>query len=110
MSSSVSVSSNNKAGAPVAASTEKLLLNIGLKSSIGLAVSSLAALVAMRKPGGRLFLTGLGTGAGLGYAWCQNDVHLKNPSVVSLPESAQAEFKSFYNWGSSLVPSFAKFK
>ena len=92
------------------ASNERLLLNIALKSGIGLVGSGLVALLASRKAGGRLFVTGLGTGAGLGYAWCQNDLHLRNPNLVQIPESAEAEFTRYNTWVASKIPSFAKFK
>ena len=92
------------------ASNERLMLNIALKAGAGLVASGLIALLAARKSGGRLFITGLGTGSGLGYGWCQNDVHLKHPDLVSLPESAQTEFNSYYAWCAGKIPSFAKFK
>jgi hypothetical protein len=89
---------------------ERLALNVGLKAGMGLAVSGLLSVIAFRSGGARLFMTGLGTGGGLGYAWCQNDLFLKGNPGVALPLSFKGEFDRYWAKASDMVPSFAKFK
>jgi hypothetical protein len=95
---------------PVASTNQQLLVNLGLKAGTGVLVGGLMALLVARKPGPRLFITGLSSGAGLGYAWAQNDFHLKHPAVVTLPASPEAEFDRYWKIAASKVPDFAKFK
>lgn len=95
---------------PVARQNERLALNIAMKSSAGLAVSGLLSMLAFRGAGARLFVMGLGTGSGLGYAWCQNDVFLKNNTAVALPLSVQHEFDRYWAKAAEMIPNFAKFK
>ena len=57
---------------------QRLMLNLALKTNFGLVCSGILSLLLARKSGGRLFITGIGTGTGFGYAWCQNDVYLKD--------------------------------
>jgi hypothetical protein len=89
---------------------ERLMLNVALKATVGLAASGLISVLALRGSGGRLFLTGLGTGGGLGYAWCQNDMFLKDNKSVELPLSIQTEFDRYWSRAGEMVPNFAKFK
>lgn len=89
---------------------ERLALNVAMKGAIGLTAAGLVSMLALRGAGARLFVTGLGTGSGLGYAWCQNDVFLRDNKAMALPMSVQQEFDKYWTQAASLVPDFAKFK
>ena len=111
MSSSTPVKKNTAAPSAVLSSiNEQLALNVAMKATLGAAACGLVSLLALRGAGPRLFLTGLGTGSGLGYAWCQNDVFLKDNKAVTLPVSIQHEFDKYWSQASNMVPDFAKFK
>ena len=89
---------------------QRLMLNLALKGGAGFALSGLTALVAFRRGGARLFLAGLGAGSGVGYAWAQNDLFLKDNKAVELPGSLEGEFDRYYRQAASMVPEFARFK
>lgn len=93
-----------------ASQTERLVLNVAIKSALGFATAGLVSVLALRGTGPRMFVTGLGMGSGLGYAWCQNDVFLKDNKAVALPLSLQHEFDKYWRDAGKLVPDFAKFK
>ena len=87
------------------------MMNLGIKGSLGLVSSGIISLLVARNSASRMFLTGLGSGLGLGYAWCQNDAFLKDPkSLVDLPKDFQTEFDIAWKKAASYVPDFAKFK
>ena len=109
------MSSQTKLSAATPASTlsenQRLILNLGIKTTVGIVSSGLLSLLVARRSVSRLFVTGLGTGFGMGYGWCQNDFYLKNPTQsVGLPESFQAEFDRYWKKASGSIPDFAKFK
>lgn len=89
---------------------QRLALNMGLKTQAGLVLSGLASLLLARRAGTRLLLTGLGTGWGAGYAWCQNDYYLKDPASTQLPLSLESEVDKYYQMINQSIPSFLKFK
>lgn len=95
---------------PIVSENQRLALNIALKTGFGFSLGGISALLLARKAGGRLFITGIATGAGLGYAWCQNDMYLKDPKLCSIPISFQNEFDEYWKRAAAKVPSFAKFK
>lgn len=92
------------------ASTQQLLLNLGLKTSAGLVAGGLVSLLVARRSCSRLFVTGLAAGSGFGYAWSQNDVHLRHPDLVALPVSAEVEWDRYWRSAAQHVPDWAKFK
>ena len=106
----MSQSAKSLVPAPAGSQNERLMLNVGIKAGLGLAASGLVSMLAFRGAGARLFMTGLGMGSGLGYAWCQNDLFLKDSSAVALPLSVQQEFDRYWARAGDLVPNFAKFK
>ena len=89
---------------------ERLMMNLGIKGGIGLVSAGVISLLVARKSCSRMFVTGMGSGLGLGYAWCQNDVFLKDPKAIELPKDFQSEFDRAWKKASSYVPEFAKFK
>jgi hypothetical protein len=94
----------------VSPQTERLILNVGMKSAMGLAAAGIVSVLAFRGAGPRAFVAGLGMGSGLGYAWCQNDLFLKDNKAISLPLSMQQEFDKYWQNAAQMVPDFAKFK
>ena len=89
---------------------QRLMLNLGLKGSVGLVSAGLLSVIVARRSCSRWFTAGLGAGVGVGYAWCQNDLFLKDPKLVDLPTGFEAEFNKVWNKTSGYVPEFAKFK
>jgi len=89
---------------------QRLMLNLGLKGSVGLVSAGILSLLVARRSCTRWLVAGLGGGAGLGYGWCQNDMFLKDPKLVDLPTGFEAEFNKIWTKTSGFVPAFAKFK
>lgn len=107
--SSSSTKTSVEQGTPFS-SNQRLMLNLGLKGSVGLGSAGILSLLVARRSCTRWFVAGLGGGAGFGYGWCQNDMFLKDPKLVDLPVGLEAEFNKVWTKTSGYVPAFAKFK
>jgi len=91
---------------------QRLMLNLGLKMNVGLIASGLVSMLVFKRTGSRAFMTGIGAGSGLGYAWCENDFYLKDPKLNDkmIPKSLESEISKYWKKVDNMVPNFAKFK
>mmetsp|Transcript_30688 Transcript_30688/g.69847 ORF Transcript_30688/g.69847 Transcript_30688/m.69847 type:complete len:97 (-) Transcript_30688:142-432(-) len=81
-----------------------MLLNSGVKASVGLAVSVVPCIVLLRGRGMRLFSMGIGAGFGAGYGVHQADAHLRFPSQFPLPETPEEHLEQWRDCVMSRIP------